>query len=81
MTQTTINLHHEYRAKVEIKAVNPVYETRMYISGFLGFIGTTYKKEMIKCDGYEEIWICSVCGRNFEDEFHKPKIIRTDRIN
>jgi len=80
MAQTTINLHHEWRPSVEIKPINPVYETRMDISGFLGFIGTQYKKEMTKCDGYEEVWTCAKCGRPFEDELHKPKIIRTDRI-
>lgn len=78
MAQTTINLHHEWRPRVELEAINPVYETRMYISGFLGFIGTTYKKELVKHDGLKEIWTCEDCGRPFEDEFHKPKIIRAD---
>lgn len=79
MAQTRQSLHHEWRPNVEIRPVNPVYETRMYISGFLGFVGTEYKKEMVSCDGHEEIWTCTVCGKSFEDELHKPEIIRTDR--
>jgi len=81
MAQTIQNLHHEFIPVVEIRAVNPVYENRMYVSGFLGFVGTTYKKEMVSNEGFEEVWTCKKCGEPFESEFHKPKIIRTDRLN
>jgi len=81
MATSTASNHHEFRPKVEIKAKNPVYQDRMYINGFLGFISTTYKKEMISCDGYEEIWTCAFCEQPFEHEYHSPRVIRTDRIN
>ena len=80
MAQTVTNLHHQWRPVVNIEPINPVYENRMYVSGFLFFIGTQYKKEMVSCDGYKEIWTCCVCGRPFEDEFHSPKILRADRL-
>lgn len=80
MATLTISNHHEFRPKLEIKAKNPVYENRMYVSGFLGFISTTYKKEMISCDGDEEIWTCAFCGEPHEHECHKPRIIRMDRF-
>ena len=74
------SIHHEWIPKVEIEAINPVYEYRQYISGFLGFVGTEYKKEMVSNEGFKEIWTCLKCGEPFESEYHSPRIIRTDRI-
>ena len=79
MAQTIVNLHHDWRPQVELKAIKPQYEDRMYIAGFLGFISTTYKREIVAHQGFEEVWTCEKCGEPFESEFHKPKIIRTDR--
>ncbi len=81
MAQTIKNLYHEWRPNVELVAIKPEYADRMYISGFLGFISTTYKREMVAHQGVKEVWTCSVCGNSFEDELHKPKFIRTDRID
>ncbi len=78
-TQRT-TLHHEPTAQVELKPTNPVYENRMYISGFLGFISTSYKKELISYDGVEEIWTCKKCGLPLDDAIHQPEIIKANTI-
>ena len=80
MAINKLSLHHEWPPRVRIEAINPIYENRMYVSGFFGFVNTTYKKEMVSNDGFKEIWTCKKCGRPFEDEFHSREIVRLDRI-
>jgi len=80
MAKTNKTLHHEFIPKLEIKAINPVYENRMYVTGFLGFVSTTYKKEMVSCDGYDEVWTCAICGEPLESEFHKEEILLVDKF-
>ena len=60
MAKTIINLHHEWRPKVELVAIEPEYADRMYISGFLGFISTTYKREMAIYPTSEAMYLTSV---------------------
>jgi hypothetical protein len=62
---------HEYVNCVEVRPKNPKYKERMYINGFLGFISTTYKKEMISHEGYETIHYCGVCGEDEKSDKHK----------
>ena len=81
MATSTVSNHHEWRPTVRLEPINPKYEDRMYVSGFLFFIGTQYKREMVSHEGMKEIWECAFCGQPFEHEYHSPRIIRTDRIN
>jgi hypothetical protein len=78
MAQTITSFHHDYEPELTIEPINPRYEDRMYISGFLGFIETQYKKEMVGNDGHKEIWMCRKCGREREHKFHYPEIIKVD---
>ena len=55
---------HQYVRCVDIQPKNPVYKERMYVNGFLGFISTTYKNELISHDGYIEKEYCGVCGKD-----------------
>lgn len=61
---------HEYINHVELVPKNPVYRDRMYISGFLGFISTTYKNELISHDGFESRYYCGVCGEDAKSDKH-----------
>lgn len=79
MATNTTNLNHEFRPQVSIEPVNPKYELKPFVSGwFLGF-NTEYKKVLISHDGLKEVWTCVTCGRTFEDDLHKPKVVKIDR--
>jgi hypothetical protein len=76
MAQAKISLHssrHYYCPNVEIVPINPVYEDRMFVSGFLGFVNTTYKRVLIKHDGYKELWSCGICGNDANHVFHQQQ--------
>lgn len=81
MAIVRLTLNHKYVPTVETTPINPVYEDRMYVTGWLFSIETVYKKEMISCDGFKEVWKCSICGGDINDELHKEQIMRVDRIN
>lgn len=74
-------LHHAYRLNLKLEPINPVYENRMYVSGWLFGISTEYKKDMVSCDGYKEVWTCSICGGELDDELHKDEVIKVDSFN
>lgn len=75
---------HEFVPRVEIEPVNPKYETRPYIEGsfflFSGLIRTVYKKEMIGCDGYNEVWICARCGQSAGHSDH-DLVVELTKVN
>ena len=80
MKISIVSNHHEFRPKMTLEPINPKYEDRMYVSGFLFWFGTQYKREMISHEGMKEVWTCAFCEQPFEHEYHSPRIIRTDRI-
>ena len=80
-TRIINHFNHKCSLKLEIgKPINPVYKERMYISGWLFGFNTEYKKELVSCDGYEDVWTCAICGRLAEDSIHDDIILESNKL-